>query len=143
MMSLGRQGKDGCSNTEESNDVCQITPDRDVRHIADGKRVGRPPYDYTVEDGFLQQIPSEYVRAQNFICEVRKGREKHATAAYFEIPESAIQSILAWAEANYHIPFDNDQGRLERAKVDAGEKELPPLDARNERCVPSAEMPTE
>jgi DNA invertase Pin-like site-specific DNA recombinase len=26
--------------------------------IADGKRVGRPPFGYTVEDGFLQQIPS-------------------------------------------------------------------------------------
>lgn len=31
--------------------------------FADGKRVGRPPFGYTVEDGFLQQIPSEYVCA--------------------------------------------------------------------------------
>jgi DNA invertase Pin-like site-specific DNA recombinase len=99
--------------------------------IADGKRVGRPPFGHTVEDGFLQQIPAEYVRAQTFIREVRKGREKHATAAFFEIPDSAVQSILARAEANYDIPFDNDQWRLERAKVDAGEKDLPPLDAQN------------
>jgi DNA invertase Pin-like site-specific DNA recombinase len=56
--------------------------------IADGKRVGRPPFGYTVEDGFLQQIPTEYVRAQRFIHEVRKGREKQATAAFFEIPDS-------------------------------------------------------
>ena len=61
--------------------------------IADGKRVGRPPFGYTVEDRFLQQIPAEYVRPQSFIREVRKGREKHATAAFFEILDSAIQSI--------------------------------------------------
>ncbi len=60
--------------------------------IADGKRVGRPPFSYTIEDSFLQQIPSEYVRAQTFIREVRKGREKHATTVFFEIPDSAIQS---------------------------------------------------
>ncbi|EMA51259.1 Resolvase domain protein [Halococcus salifodinae DSM 8989] len=47
----------------------------------------------------------------------------HATAAFFEIPDSAIQSILARAEANYDVPFDNDQWRLERAKVDVGEKD--------------------
>ena len=99
--------------------------------IADGKRVGRPPFGYTVEDGFLQQIPAEYVRAQTFIHEVRKGREKHATAAFFEIPDSAVQSILTRAEANYDVPFDNDQWRLERAKVTAGEKDLSPLDAQS------------
>jgi hypothetical protein len=55
----------------------------------------RPPFDYTVDDGFLQQLPSEYVRAQTFIREGRKGRKKQATAAFFEIPDSAIQSILA------------------------------------------------
>ena len=99
--------------------------------IADGKRVGRPPFGHTVEDGFLQQIPSKYVRAQIFIREVRKGREKHATAAFFEIPESTVQSILARAEANYDVAFDNDQWRLERAKVSAGEKDLPPLDTQN------------
>lgn len=111
--------------------------------IADGKRVGRPPFGYTVEGGFLQQIPAEYVRAQTFIREVRKGREKHATAAYFEIPESAIQSILARAEANYDIPFDNDQWRLERAKVDTGEKQLVPLEVRDAGRAVSATNPTE
>ena len=100
--------------------------------IADGKRVGRPPFGYTVEDGFLQQIPAEYVRAQNFIREVRKGREKQATATFFDIPASKIRSILARAEANYDILFDNDQWRLERAKVNTGEKELPSLSTRNE-----------
>ncbi len=54
--------------------------------IDDGKRVGRPPFGYTVEDSFLQQVPTEYVRAQNFIREVRKGREKRATTNFFEIP---------------------------------------------------------
>lgn len=77
------------------------------------------------------------MRAQSFIHEVRKGREKQATAAFFEIPDSAIQSILARAEANYDVPFDNEQWRLDRAKVTAGEKELPPLDARDVRRPPS------
>jgi hypothetical protein len=99
--------------------------------IANGKRVGRPPYGYTVEDGFLKQLPEQYVRVQNFIREVRKGREKKATAAFFDIPESKIRSILERAETNYDIPFHNNQWRVERAKVDAGEKELPPLDAQS------------
>jgi DNA invertase Pin-like site-specific DNA recombinase len=101
--------------------------------IADGKRVGRPPFGYTVEDGFLQQVPTEYVRVQSFIREVRKGREKQATAAFFAIPDSKIRSILNRAETNYDIPFDNDQWRLERAKVQAGEKALPSLDDRDIR----------
>lgn len=63
--------------------------------IADGKRVGRPPFGYTVEDGTLQQVPAEYVRARTFICQVRKGREKQATVTFFEIPDAVIQSILA------------------------------------------------
>lgn len=49
----------------------------------DGKRVGRPPFGYDVEDGFMYQVPNEYVRAQNFIREIKKGRSKRATAEYF------------------------------------------------------------
>ena len=33
------------------------------------------------------------------------------------------------AEQNYEIPFDNGKWKVERAKVEAGEKDLPPLDA--------------
>lgn len=98
--------------------------------IAEGKRVGWPPFGYTVEDGFLQQVPSEYVRAQNFIREVRKDREKQSTAIFFEIPPSKMRSILQRAEGNYDIPFDNDQWRIERAQVEAGKKNLRPLAAR-------------
>ncbi len=92
--------------------------------IEKGKHVGRPPFGYTFEDGFLQQIPSEYVRAQTFIREVRKGREKQATAEFFDIPTSKMRSILERAEANYDIPFDNNQWKIERAKVTTGEKTL-------------------
>ncbi len=99
--------------------------------IAEGKRVGRPPFGYTVEDGFLQQVPSEYVRAQNFIREVRKGREKRSTARFFEIPPSKMRSILHRAEENYDIPFNNDQWRIERAQVEAGKKNLRPLADQN------------
>ena len=95
----------------------------------DGKRVGRPPFGYDVENGFMYQVPNEYARAQNFILEVKKGRSKRATAEYFEIPESAVQSILKRAHQNYEIPFDNDQWKVERAKVEAGEKDLGPLES--------------
>lgn len=77
----------------------------------------------------MYQDPAEYNRAQNFIREVKKGRSKRATAEFFEIPESAIQSILKRAEKNYEIPFDNDEWRVEKAKVESGQKELPPLEA--------------
>lgn len=92
----------------------------------DGKRVGRPPFGYDVEDGFLCQKPGEYARVQEFIREVKKGRSKKRTAEFFEIPESSIQSILERAEQNYEIPFDNDSWRVERAKVESGEKDLDP-----------------
>lgn len=95
----------------------------------EGKRVGRPPAGYEVdEDGFLYQDPVEYAKVQNFIREVKKGRAKTSTAEYFGIKQSAIQSILKRAEQNYEISFDNDQWKVERAKVEAGEKELEPLE---------------
>jgi DNA invertase Pin-like site-specific DNA recombinase len=94
-----------------------------------GKRVGRPPFGYTTEDGFLVQKPSEYTRAQEFVREVRKGRAKKATAEFFEIPSSSIQSILERSEQNYEIEFDNNEWKVERAKVEAGEKTLAPLAA--------------
>jgi DNA invertase Pin-like site-specific DNA recombinase len=109
--------------------------------IADGKCVGRPPFGYTVENGFLRQVPAEYVPVQNFIREVRRGREKKATAMFFEIPESKIRSILDRAEASYDITFDNDRWRVERAKVDAGEKQLPPLDAGSAHPTASPRAP--
>jgi DNA invertase Pin-like site-specific DNA recombinase len=93
----------------------------------DGKRIGRPPYGYLVEDGFMYQDPAEYNRAQNFIREVKKGRGKTATAEFYEIPESSIQSILERSGQNYEIKFDNDSWRVERAKVESGEKDLGPL----------------
>lgn len=99
--------------------------------IAEGKRVGRPPFGYTVEDGFLQQVPSEYVCAQNFIREVRKGREKRVTARFFEIPPTKMRSIRQRAEENYDIPFDNDQWGIERTQVKAGKKNLRPLADQN------------
>jgi len=96
--------------------------------MRDGKRVGRPPFGYDVEDGFMYQDPAEYNRAQNFIREVKKGRAKSTTADYFEIPQSAVQSILKRSHQNYEIPFDNDLWTIERAKVEAGEKLLEPLE---------------
>ncbi len=114
-------------------------------HIQEGidaaKRVGRPPFGYTVEDGSLQQVPAEYVRVQSLIREVRKSREEKATAAFFKIPGSKIRSTITRSEANYNIPFDNDQWQLERAKVDVGEKNFPPLDVRGVHPVESKRNP--
>lgn len=94
----------------------------------DGKRVGRPPHGYDVDDdGFLFQDPQEYAKTQEFIREVRKGRQKTSTAEYFGIPQSSIQSILKRAEANYGVKFDNDKWRIERARVESGEKPLESL----------------
>ena len=95
--------------------------------IAEGKHVGRPPFGYTVEDGILVQKPTEYARAQQFIREVARGRAKRPTADFFDVPRSAIDSILKRSEENYDIEFDNDQWRIERAKVQSGDKEIDPL----------------
>ncbi len=70
-----------------------------LEHQVTGKRVGRPPFGYPIEDGFLQQVPAEYVHVPNFIREVHKGREKHATAAFFDIPDATIRSILNRAKS--------------------------------------------
>jgi len=96
----------------------------------DGKRIGRPPEGYDVdEDGFMFQDPVEYAKVQNFIRELKKGRPKSSTAEFFGIKQSAIQSILKRSEKNYEIEFDNDQWKVERAKVEAGEKDLDSLES--------------
>lgn len=95
----------------------------------DGKRVGRPPAGYDVDDdGFMFIDAPEYAKVQNFVREVKKGRAKTTTAEYFGISESAVQSILKRSEQNYEITFDNDEWRVERAKVKTGQKDLDPLD---------------
>ncbi len=58
---------------------------------------------------------------------MRKCREKRATADFFEIPAPKMRGIIERAEANYDISFDTEQWRLERAQVEAGKKDLPPL----------------
>jgi len=98
------------------------------RAIEQGKHVGAVPFGYERDaDGFISQVPDEYLRAQKFIKEVRKGRQKKATAEFFDIPEGSIESILDRAEKNYNVEFDNDEWRIEREKVRAGEKQLDPL----------------
>jgi DNA invertase Pin-like site-specific DNA recombinase len=102
------------------------------RAIREGKRVGRPPFGYLVEDGYLEQKPDEYVRAQKFVREVKKGRQKTATAEFFNVPESAIGSILDRSEKNYGVEFDNSEWRIEREKVRADEKKLEPLGGQDD-----------
>jgi len=94
----------------------------------DGKRIGRPPAGYDVdEDGFMFIDAPEYAKVQNFVREVKKGRAKAPTAEFFGIKSSAIQSILKRSEQNYELQFNNDEWKVERAKVEAGEKDLEPL----------------
>jgi len=40
----------------------------------------------------------------------------------------SIQSILKRSKKNYEIEFDNAQWKIERARVESGEKELSPLE---------------
>ena len=95
----------------------------------DGKRIGKPPAGYDVDaDGFMFIDAPEYAKVQNFIREVKRGRSKKTTAEFFGIKQSSIQSILARAEQNYEIEFDNAQWRVQRARVETGEIELEPLD---------------
>lgn len=95
--------------------------------MAEGKHVGRPPLGYEVdEEGFLRQN-SEFGRVQQFIREVKKGRAKRPTARSFGIPEGSVHTVLERAEKHYDIPFDNDEWKMERAKVESGQKELEPL----------------
>ncbi|SDJ86618.1 Site-specific DNA recombinase [Halovenus aranensis] len=95
--------------------------------MAEGKHVGRPPLGYDVdEEGFLVQN-EEFGRVQQFIREVKKGRPKRPTARAFGIPEGSVQSVLANSEEHYDIPFENDSWKVDRARVEAGEKELEPL----------------
>ena len=96
----------------------------------DGKRVGRPPLGYDVDaDGFMFIDAPEYAKVQNFIREVKRGRAKAPTAEYFGIPQSSVQSILERSEQNYEITFDNSAWKVERAKVESGQKDLDPLEA--------------
>jgi len=74
---------------------------------------------YESEDVSYSDLAGEYG--------VKKGREKTATAEFFNIPQSSIQSILDRSEDNYDIVFNNDKWRVERAKVQSGDKELEPL----------------
>lgn len=97
------------------------------RAVEQGKHVGRVPFGYESDEGFLVEKPVEIARARRFIEEVKKGRAKLPTARFFEIPKSKYESILDRAEENYGIEFDEDQWNLERAKVKADEKDLPPL----------------
>ena len=53
-----------------------MTRSRMQESIDAAKRVGRPPFGYTVEDGSLQQVPVEYVRIQTFIRQVRKDTKR-------------------------------------------------------------------
>lgn len=97
------------------------------RAIDRGVQFGKAPHGTTKDEMGCLQPAEGFERVQYFIKEVRKGRSKRATARFFEVPEGSIAGILDRAEDVYEVPFDNDQWKIERAKVEAGEKELEPL----------------
>mgnify|MGYP006276776647 FL=1 len=97
------------------------------RAIDRGVQFGKAPHGMTKNEMGVP-VPGEgYERVQAFIREVRKGRAKRPTARFFEIPEGSIATILERAGELYGVEFDNDQWKLERAQVEAGEKELAEL----------------
>ena len=97
------------------------------RAIDRGVQFGKAPHGMTKNEMGVP-VPGEgYERVQAFIREVRKGRAKRPTARFFEIPEGSIATILERADELYGVEFDNDQWTLERAQVEAGEKDLSKL----------------
>lgn len=97
------------------------------RAIDRGVQFGKAPHGMTKNEMGVP-VPGEgYERVQAFIREVRKGRAKRPTARFFEIPEGSISTILERADELYGVGFDNDEWTLERAEVEAGEKNIDPL----------------
>ena len=97
------------------------------RAIDRGVQFGPAPHGM-VKNEMGVPVPGEgYERVQIFIREVRKGRGKRPTARFFEVPEGSIATILDRADELYGVSFDNDDWKIERATVEAGEKELEPL----------------
>jgi len=94
-----------------------------------GEWVGRPPYGFTVDDdsGMLLKQPEKYEIAVEFIQQVKKGRAKLPTARFFGL-ETQYPTILGNSDTHYDISFDEAAWKQERAKVEAGEKDLTPLE---------------
>lgn len=97
------------------------------RAIDRGVQFGKAPHGMTKNEmGVL--VPGEgFERVQAFVREVRKGRAKRPTARFFEVPEGSIATILERAGELYGIEFDNDEWKIERAKAEAGKKQLSEL----------------
>jgi DNA invertase Pin-like site-specific DNA recombinase len=108
------------------------------RAIDRGVQFGRAPHGMTKNEMGVA-VPGEgYERVQAFIREVRKGRAKRPTARFFDVPEGSIGTILDRAGELYGVEFDNDDWKLERARVEAGEKKLDALGDRTAQTSESA-----
>lgn len=97
------------------------------RAIDRGVQFGKAPHGTTKNEMGVLEPAEGYERVQYFIKEVGKGRAKRKTARFFDVPEGSIGGILERANDVYGVAFDNDKWKIERAKVEAGEKDLPPL----------------
>ncbi|WP_256545404.1 recombinase family protein [Halobellus inordinatus] len=97
------------------------------RAIDRGVQFGQAPHGMTKNEMGVP-VPGEgYERVQAFIREVKKGRSKRPTARFFDVPEGSIATILDRADELYGVAFDNDEWKIERARVEAGEKGLAEL----------------
>jgi DNA invertase Pin-like site-specific DNA recombinase len=97
------------------------------RAIDRGVQFGQAPHGMTKNEMGVP-VPGEgYERVQAFIREVKKGRAKRPTARFFDVPEGSIATILDRADELYGVEFDNDAWKIERARVEASEKELDEL----------------
>lgn len=97
------------------------------RAIDRGVQFGPAPHGMTKNEMGVP-VPGEgYERVQAFIREVRKGRAKRPTARFFGVPEGSIATILERSDSLYGVAFDNDDWKIERARVEAGQKELAEL----------------
>ena len=97
------------------------------RAIVRGVQFGKAPHGMTKNEMGVP-VPGEgYERVQAFIREVRKGRAKRPTARFFGVPEGSIATVLDRANELYSVSFDNKEWKVERARVEAGRKDLKPL----------------
>lgn len=97
------------------------------RAIDRGVQFGKAPHGTTKNEMGVLEPGEGFERVQYFIREVRKGRGKRPTARFFGVPEGSIAGILDRAEDVYGVEFDNSTWKIERARVEAGEKELDEL----------------
>jgi hypothetical protein len=86
-----------------------------------GKWTGRPPFGFTVEDGYLRVEPEEFLRVREAIERVVAGEQTVDVADDLGLPQSSL-SRLASERRELYLRGEADDERL-----DAAVEEIEPL----------------